>query len=200
MPTPGAKHRPAGRQGALIDKRARQDTATSLEVIEAIHRQVQAEQETAAEIRRQNDLAEKSLGELQRTRLGQQQRIKLAFDTNDKVSGLLTALEGVFEDIRQISRRLLEAERRAERTDDILLLLLTEHSPQKITEAREDLEAEIADREKHQLRMLRQHKRNLARLQEQAAGYGALGTPLELQNRIEAEHEAIALLQQKRLT
>lgn len=166
------------------------------EIIEAIHAQVRAEQETAAELRRQNDLAARTLAELERTRQGQQQRVKLAFDTHDKVTGLLGGLQKVFRDIKQINRRLAEAERRSERTDDILLLLLTERSPHKIEEAREDLEAEIAERERNRRKLLGQHRRNLAKLEEQAASYG-LQVPLNLANEIEVEQAEIARLEGK---
>ena len=182
-----------------VNKRPRLDTteAERLEIIEAIHRQVQAEMETKAELARQNDLAAKTLAELERTRLGQQQRVKLAFDTHDKVTGLLTALQKVFRDIRHIRQEQIEAARHRERTDDILLLMLTERSPQKVTEAREDLEAEIAERETDRRKLLRQHTRNLARLREQAAAYGSLAVPLELANQIEAEEEAVRELKRK---
>lgn len=166
-------------------------------IIEAIHRQVEAEQATAAELRRQNDLAEKTLIELQRQRSAEQQRVKLAFETNDRLSGLLGGLQRAFRDIRQINKRLGEADRRAERTDDILLLLLTERSNQKIEEAREDLEAEMAERKDIQRKLLRQHRRNLNKLQQQAANYG-LDVPLHLQNEIEAEEQAIAELRERR--
>jgi FAD/FMN-containing dehydrogenase len=180
----------------INNKRDRLDSeAGRLEIIEIIHQQVQAEMETAAELRRQNDLAEKSLAELARNRAAEQQRVKLAFDTNDKVTGLLAGLARQLADIRRIARRLDEAERRGERTDDILLLLLTEHSSQKVEAAREDLEAEIQERETERRKLLRQRKRNLSRLREQAASFGALAVPLDLQNRIEAEEAAIKELQ-----
>jgi hypothetical protein len=166
-------------------------------LIEIIRQQVQAEQETAAELRRQSDLAEKALSELTRNRSAEQQRVNLAFKTNDQLSGLLPRLTNVFRAIRQINTRLTEAERRAERTDDILLLLLTERSPQKIDEAREDLEAEIAEREAERRKLLKVHNRNLARLNEQAAGHG-LRVPLDLANEIDAETEAIEELKGKK--
>lgn len=172
----------------------KQTAGVDTEVIEAIQAQARAEMETAAELRRQNDLAEKALVAMERERQASQQRRQLAFDTNDKVSGLFPALQKAFADIKQINRRLALKERRDERTEDILLLLLTEHSPQKIQEAAEDLEAEIAERKQHQKVLLRQRRRNLAKLQEQAASYG-LRVPLDLANDIEAEEEAVSELQ-----
>ena len=103
----------------------------------------------------------------------------------------------MFRDIRQIKRALTEAERRAERTDDILLLMLTERSPQKTAEAREDLESEIAEREKSRRNLLKRRGRNLARLEEMAATYGAGNVPLDIVNQIEAEKEAIEELTTK---
>jgi hypothetical protein len=167
------------------------------EIIEAIQAQVRAEMASAEQLRRQNDLAEQALGELRRNRTAEQQRVKLAFDTNDKVSGLLTALEEAFRDLRQIRDKLTEMERQWERTDDILLLLLTEHSPPgKIAESREDLEAEIAERRSSQKKLLKQRYRNFNKLQEREAGYGALDVPLELLNKIENEKQAIEKLEE----
>jgi hypothetical protein len=164
--------------------------STNAAIIEVLRQQVLAEQATATELRRQNDLAEKALAELARNRSAEQARRQLAFDTNDKVSGLLPRLINVFRAIRQINSRLAEAERRAERTDDILLLMLTEKSPQKIEDAREDLEAEIAEREAERRKLLKVHRRNLDRLNEQAAQHG-LRVPLELANEIDAEQASI---------
>jgi len=176
----------------------KKQTGADAEIIAAIQAQVRAEMETAAELRRQNDLAEKSLVALERERAASQQRRQLAFDTNDKVSGLLPALEKAFKDIKLINRRLALKERRDERTEDILLLLLTERSPQKLAEAREDLEAEIAERETNRRKLLRQRRRNLAKLQEQAAKHG-LRVPVDLANEIEAEEQAIEELNENRL-
>lgn len=166
-------------------------------ILETLHLQLKAELEKAEQLRRQNDLAEQALAELQRNRQAQQQRMRLAFDTNDKVSGLWPMLQKVFQDIREINHLLAEAERRAERTDDILLLLLTEKSPQKVQEAMDDLEAEMAERETDRRKLLRVHLRNLAQLREQAAAHGSL-LPLSLLNEIQAEEQAIEELKQKR--
>lgn len=168
-----------------------------VDVVEMIQQQIKAELATAAELRRQNDLAQQTLTELARNRAAEQQRRNLAFDTNDKVSGLIPALQKAFRDIKDIRAKLREAERRAERTDDILLLLLTEKSPEKIAAAREDLQAEIDERETDRHKLLRVHTRNLARLREQAAGHG-LRVPLDLMNEIESEEAAIRELQDGR--
>lgn len=169
------------------------------EILETLSRQIQAELEKAAEIRRQNDLAGQALTELQRTRQAEQQRMRLAFDTNDKVSGLLPMLQQVFQDIKAINYRLSELGRDLERINDILLLLLTEKSPQKVEEARDDLEAEMVERETDRRKLLRVHIRNLARLKEQAALHGAQ-VPIGLLNEIEATEQAIEKLkgQQKK--
>jgi hypothetical protein len=167
------------------------------EILEALHRQVEVEYQKVLELKRQNDLAEKSISELQRNRTAEQARVKIAFDTNDKVSGLLTGFESTLKEIRriekqnrQIRQQIIEVRQHMERTDDILLLLLTEKNHQKITEVIEDLQDEIKVRRN----LMATHKRNLTILRQQAAKYGSVDIPLELQNKIEAEEEEIRKL------
>lgn len=87
----------------------------------------------------------------------------------------------IFEDIAN----------RIDRLESNMLLLLTEHSQQKIETARQELEQEKPTRAE-----LSKRRRNLAKLKQQAANYGAIDVPLVLQNKIEAEELAIEELNQ----
>lgn len=156
-------------------------------VVEAIQKQVEAKYAEIAELKRQNDLNEASLKEVSRLANAEKQRVKLAFDTNDKVSGLLFGLSEVIEKIRHIDDRVIELRQWLERTDDILMLLLTEKSPHKVQEAIDDLEEVIGKRQESHKKLIRKHTANLSKLKEQAAGFGVMNIPLDLQNQIEAE-------------
>lgn len=68
-----------------------------------------------------------------------------------------------------------------------MILLLTERNPVKVTEAIDELDSILSKK-----KQLKQHKRNLSHLQEQAAKFGSLDIPLKLANQIEAELEKIA--------
>lgn len=176
---------------------------SSQEIVDAIHKQVQAEMETAAQLKRQNDLAEKSLGALERNRKAEQARIQVAFETSDKVTGLITILQNVLVEHARL-RRDIKTQRREfvdyrkefenwmERTNDILLLLLTEKSPAKVAEALEDLQDEV------NRTLIRQRTKNLMTLKEQAAKYGTGSEPLHLLNDIEREEEALERLKVER--
>jgi hypothetical protein len=78
---------------------------------------------------------------------------------------------------------------RMERLERNLLLIFTQNNPKRSQEAQAELEIELAIKTE-----LRKRQRNLNKLQNRAAEYGAIDVPLELQNRIEAEMEAIEKL------
>jgi len=61
------------------------------EIIQQIQILVEAELATAQQLQRQNELAEQTLAETIRLRTAEQQRRRLAFDTQDMVAGLITA-------------------------------------------------------------------------------------------------------------
>ena len=79
---------------------------------------------------------------------------------------------------------------RIERLERNQVLMLTENNPQKRQAASDTLEEELTIRNE-----LKRRRRNLAKLEQRAAGYGALQVPLELQNQIEAEQEKISGLE-----
>lgn len=73
-----------------------------------------------------------------------------------------------------------------------MVLLLTERNPVKITQAINELDNIVTLK-----KQLRQHKRNLGQLQEQAAKFGQLDIPLKTTNQIEAELEKIVEIEEK---
>lgn len=73
-----------------------------------------------------------------------------------------------------------------------MVLLLTERNPVKITQAIDELDNILTIK-----KQLKQRRKNLAQLEEQAAKYGSLDVPLKLQNSIEAEQEKIVELEEK---
>ena len=161
------------------------------DALEVLRSQVEAKYEEIAATKRQNELAEDALKILQRTRNAEQQRVKMAFDTNDKVTGLLSGLSEILAKIDRIDKLCTELGRWLERTDDILILLLTEKSPQKIEEAREDLQEFIDLRQESKNKLVRKRIKNIDKLKGQAAEYGSIDTPLALLNKIEAEQEEL---------
>lgn len=91
-----------------------------------------------------------------------------------------------------MAREVGQVKAEMEQMQSNMVLLLTERNPVKITQAINELD-NIGTLKKQ----LRQHKRNLGQLQEQAAKYGALDTPLKLTNSIESELEKIAEIEEK---
>ena len=66
--------------------------------------------------------------------------------------------------------------------DDNMVLLLTEHSPQAV---------KVAIEETGKRKLIRQHRKNLDKLLEQAAEYGSSDMPLHIQNKIDREQQAL---------
>ena len=66
--------------------------------------------------------------------------------------------------------------------DDNMVLLLTEHSPQAVR---------VAIDETSQRKLIRQHRKNLEKLLEEAATFGSGNEPLKLKNQIEREQQAL---------
>jgi flagellar basal body-associated protein FliL len=168
-------------------------TSNQSEIIEALRARVVAEEATRRELERQNDLAKSTLTELTRSRAADQLRTRLAFETNDKLTGLIPQIQKVFQDIENIRMQLEELSRADEQTKDILLLLLTEHNQGRVGAAIDDLQAEINESESSRKKRLKIRIRNLSKLQEQAAYHGR-DVPIDLQNDIEAEEAAIEIL------
>lgn len=103
----------------------------------------------------------------------------------DEIAAYTSGQQLVVQEVRQLKSEM-------EQLQSNMVLLLTERNPIKVTQAIEDLENNLTTK-----KQLRQHRRNLAQLNEQAAKYGSLDVPLKIQNSIEAELETIAELEQK---
>lgn len=164
---------------------------TDEQVLNLLRQQIQAEQDKAAELRRQNDLAEASLKQAQednRNRVtSDRNKLKISLDTNEKVSGLLAQLPQVILTMHHIREWLEERDKRDERVERILLLLLSRGRGKEIDEAEQDL------RRSQWHRQLKRHVANLNELEEQKAEHG-ISVPLELLNSIRKEKEAIEKL------
>lgn len=152
------------------------------DALEVLKQQVKADEEAnrlrQAEVNALRRREQMSLEEREAT-------VKLRYE----VQQLKTGLEQLSEEISATigSQQLLVAQVKrlqelVEKIDDTMLLLLTEHSQQAVKEAIDETNAR---------KIKRQHFRNLAKLREQAAQYGALEVPLSLQNKIEAEERKL---------
>lgn len=91
-----------------------------------------------------------------------------------------------------VAKEVSQLKSEIEQLQSNMVLLLTERNPVKITQAIDELDGILTLK-----KQLRQHKRNLAQLQEQAAKYGASDTPLKLINSIESELDKIAEIEEK---
>lgn len=114
------------------------------------------------------------------------QRLINELDTlADEISAYTSGQQLIVQEVRQLKSEI-------EGLQSNMVLLLTERNPIKVTQAIDELENNLTLK-----KQLRQHRRNLAQLNEQAAKYGSLDVPLKLQNSIEAEQEKIAELEEK---
>lgn len=114
------------------------------------------------------------------------QRLINELDTlADEIAGYTSGQQLVANEVRQLKSEI-------ESLQSNMVLLLTERNPIKVTQAIEDLDNILTLK-----KQLRQHIKNLAQLQEQAAKYGLLDVPLKIQNSIMAEQEKIDELQEK---
>lgn len=163
-----------------------------------LRQQIEAQLALVAEEKRKNDLLEASLklsqADSQVRQVADRNRIKLALNTNERVIGLAEQLPQVFLAIHGIREWCKEASRRLDRIDEILLIQLTGRgngNRPRVAELKQELEQEHAER------LLTQEYENLNELEEQAAGHGALDTPLKLLNQIKKTKQRIQELQAK---
>lgn len=172
-----------------------------------LRQQIEAQLAQTAELKRQNDLAERAIAQAQadgRNReIADRNRIKLALNTNERVIGLAEALPQVFLAIHGIREWCKEASRRLDRMDEILLLQLTGRgntrgepgaggNRPRVAELKQELEQEHAER------LLVQEVQNLNELEEQAAEHGGeINSPLKLKNDIKKTKQRIVELKAK---
>jgi len=166
------------------------------EAIELLREQIRAEQETAAEIKRRNDLSEQALRETAKARTAEQVRQRLVFDVYERVACLAETLPRSLAEISAfllgVDESLKAIDGRLDRTDEILLIWLLGRKNGNKTRA-EELQAELG-RERDQ-GLLFQEYENLHALELQAAQYGSADTPLKTLNQIKACRAKIEKLQ-----
>lgn len=160
------------------------------QALELLRQKILVEQETVAEQKRKNDILER---EARARDTADKIKVRIALDTNEKVSGLVAQLPQVFLTIYGIQESLKEQARRQDRAEEIFLLLLTgkgNGNKQRIDELRKELSVE------HLERQLLIETQNLNEIEEQIAHYG-LDVPLQLVNTKRKIKEKIDELQSK---
>jgi hypothetical protein len=156
------------------------------EIINKLTERIRAEQATAAELKRQNDLAEKTLRQAQTS-----ERIRQAFwsDISEKTAGLVgklpeleLLLHGLAEKLDEFGEQLRDVGKRQDRLELGLMLLLSG----KGNGNRDKTRALIEDIEKdRKARLIEEHKRMLHELEMKRAGYGRLSAPSHILMEIE---------------
>jgi hypothetical protein len=156
------------------------------EVIEKLTQRVQAELATAAELRRQNDLAEQSLKNLERTRRTEAQRTRLWLEISEQTAGLVQQLpemalliHGYDEKLTEFDEHLRELAARLDRIEYALMLLLGGKGGSRARALVEDIEKDRKER------LIEEHRRHLHELEIKRAGYGKLDAPAHLLLQIE---------------
>jgi hypothetical protein len=157
------------------------------EIIEKLTQRVQAELATAAELRRQNDLAEQSLKNLERTRRAEAQRIQIWLGIAEQTAGLVQQLpemalliHGYDEKLTEFDEHLRELAGRLDRIEYALMLLLSgKGGGSRAKVLVEDIEKDRKER------LIEEHKRHLHELEIKRAGYGKLDAPAHLLLQIE---------------
>lgn len=136
-------------------------------------------------LRRREQLALNDVEETTKLRFEVQRLINELDKLADEIAASSLAQKLVAKEVSQLKSEI-------EQLQSNMVLLLTERNPVKITQAIDELDGILTLK-----KQLRQHKRNLAQLQEQAAKYGASDTPLKLINSIESELDKIAEIEEK---
>jgi hypothetical protein len=172
------------------------------EVLDLIRQQVSADLAVVAEKKRQNDLAEQTLKiaadtELSR-KVSERNRIKISLDTNEKASAIANELPRVFLSIYGIEESLIEIrneiDRHFGRQNEILLIILTGRgngNKARVNELIGELKLEGVQR------LLSIEMQNLQELEETAAEYGSIDTPLRIVNAIRKTKIKIEDLERK---
>jgi thiamine kinase-like enzyme len=160
------------------------------EIIEKLTQRVQAEQATAAELRRQNDLAEQSLNNLERTRQAESQRIRIWLGIAEQTAGLVQQLPEALLLLHGLDENLREVVRRLDRLENVVLLLLAGGNQRKANQLAESIEKD------RQARLIETNKRMLEQLELKRAAYGNLEAPAHLLLQIEDLQNEIRQLEE----
>lgn len=156
-------------------------------IIERLTQRVQAELATAAELRRQNDLAEETLKTLKKTQQAEASRNRLWLGISEQTAALVQQmpeyvllLHGFDEKLEEFGEQLRDLSDRLDRLEYASMLILSGNT--KGSRARALVEDIEKDRKE---RLIEEHKRHLHELEIKRAGYGKLAAPVHLLTEIE---------------
>jgi hypothetical protein len=161
------------------------------EILEKLTQRVQAEQATAAELRRQNDLAEQSLNNLERTRQAESQRIRIWLGIAEQTASLVNQLPEALLLLHGLDENLREVVRRLDRLENVVLLLLSGGNQRKANQLAESIERD------RKARLIETNKRVLEQLELKRAAYGNLEAPAHLLIQIEDLQNEIRQLEER---
>lgn len=168
-------------------------------IIEKLMQRVQAEQATAAELRRQNDLAEQSLRNLQQTQRAENLRNRLWLEISERTANIVQQLpeyalllHGFDEKLDEFDEHLKELASRLDRIEYALMLLLGGRGNGNRDKAKALIEDIEKDRRE---RLIEEHRRQLHELELKRATYGKLNAPAHLLLEIEDLKKEIAQLE-----
>lgn len=160
--------------------------------LDLLSQRVKAEQDTANELRRKNDLEEQALRSVERNRQAEVQKVQLWLSISEQTANLVQQLpEFKLTILAQGDKleQLFDISERLDRIERAILLLM---SKQENSRQAKELVKEIED-ESSKRRILEKKRRNLNLLKEQLAAYGIDKPPkliMEIED-LEIEIEAL---------
>lgn len=172
------------------------------EIINKLTERVKAEQATALELRRQNDLAEQSLNALQKSQQLEKQRNRLWLDISERTANIVQQLPEMARQIYGYDEKLDElpdlieelSERFDQRLDRIERALI--HILSGDTNSRKAKGLAKSIEQGQQQRLIEQLKRRLDKLEMKRASYGDLNAPPHLLMEIEDTKSEIEQLEE----
>lgn len=153
--------------------------------IDLLSQRVKAEQETAAELRRKNDLEAKTLQV-------ESQRNRVWFDISERTASIVNQLPEALLLLHGLDENLKEIVKRLDRLENVVLLILAGGNQRKANELAESIERD------RRSRLIEGHKRVLHELEIKRAAYGKLEAPAHLILEIEDLKDEIKQLEQGR--
>lgn len=168
--------------------------------LDLLSQRVKAEQDTANELKRKNDLEEQALRSVERNRQAEVQKVQLWLNISESTANLVQELPafklillGVAEQLEELQeQQLKEIDSRLDRIEYALMLLLSGVKGQRVDTLINNIESDRTER------LLEQHKTMLHTLKMKQAAYGKLSTPPHLQIEIEDLEEEISKLERNK--
>jgi hypothetical protein len=175
------------------------------EALEHLKEQIRAEWAKAAELKRQNDLAEQTLQALNRSRISEQTRVQFWAGISEQTAAIVARLpetalllHSLAEKIEEFSEALERTRRedgqRLARLEYGLMLLL--QGKGNGNRAKTKALVEDIDRDRTRRKLLERHYRALNELQVQLASYG-ISKPVEMVLQVEDLEKEIDRLEQE---